>query len=73
MGSQIGRPKKSQLFKYPRLPATIVGYHTKVVTFVGPRKWLFCWPNYVIFQGITTVYKPFRSLIQKMFEAGPHK
>jgi len=32
-GSQIGDAIKSELFKYPRLPATIVEYHTKVVTF----------------------------------------
>jgi len=46
-GSHIGWAKTTQLFKYPRLPATVVRYHTKVVTFGGPS-----WPSYVIFQGI---------------------
>jgi len=31
----------------------------------------FCWSNYAIFQGITTVWKRFISLIQKTFEMGP--
>jgi len=52
-GSQIGAAKNSHLFKYLRLPATIVGYHTKAVTFGEPRKWIFCWPNNVIFQRTT--------------------
>ena len=38
-GSQIGGSKCFQLFKYPRLPDATVGYHTKVVTFGGPRKY----------------------------------
>jgi len=29
------------LFKYSWFTAKIVGYHTKVVTFEKPRKWLF--------------------------------
>jgi len=41
-GSQIGRGQKGlHLLKYQRLSATVVGYHTKVVTFCRPRKWLF--------------------------------
>jgi len=41
-GSQLGgRLKRFHLFPYPRSSATIVGYHTKVVTFCWPRKWLF--------------------------------
>ena len=35
------------------------------------KKVAFFWPNYVILQGTTTVYKRFISLIPKMFEAGP--
>jgi len=41
-GSQIGGSQKGlHLLKYQRLSATIVGYHTKVVTFCRPKKWLF--------------------------------
>ena len=56
-----------------RLSAKIIGYYTKVVTFYRPRKWLFLWPNYTIFQWITTVWKPLMSLIQGTFEAGPKR
>jgi len=51
------------------LPATIVGYHTKVVTFCRPRKWLFYWSNYAVFHnhGLKALY----TLIQKTLEAGP--
>jgi len=42
----------------------------KRLSFVG-QKWLFCWSNYPMFQGITTVWKRFISLIQKTFETGP--
>ena len=38
--SNKGAPKSLHLFKYPSFSATIVGYHTKVVTFSRPRKWL---------------------------------
>jgi len=41
-GSYIrGAEKVFYLFKYPSFSVTIVGYHTKVVTFCTPRKWLF--------------------------------
>ena len=41
-GSQIrGRQKVFTCLKYPSFSATIVGYHTKVVSFSRPRKWLF--------------------------------
>jgi len=39
--SNKGAPNSFQLFKYPSFSATIFGYHTKVVTFSRPRKWLF--------------------------------
>jgi len=55
-GSQIGRRQKGlHLFKCQRLSATIVGFHTKAVTFCRPKRGYFCWSNYVIFQGITKV------------------
>jgi len=37
-----GAPKSLHLFKYPSFSVTIIGYHTKVVTFSRPTKWLFC-------------------------------
>jgi len=41
-GSPIGvRQKGLHLLKYQRLSATVVGYHTKVVTFYRPCEWLF--------------------------------
>jgi len=41
-GSEMrGRQKVFTCLKYPSFSATIVGYHTKVVTFSKPRKWLF--------------------------------
>ena len=39
--------------------------------FVGQKSGYLCCSNYAIFQGITTVWKRFVSLIQKMFEMGP--
>jgi len=39
--SSNGAPKSIHLFRYPSFSATIVGYHTKVVTFSRPRKWIF--------------------------------
>jgi len=39
--SNKGAPKSLNLFKYPSFSEKIVGYHTKVVTFSRPRKWLF--------------------------------
>jgi len=35
---KYGEARKFQMFKYPRLPATIVGYHKTVITFGGSRK-----------------------------------
>jgi len=43
------------LFKHPKLSVKIVGYHAKVVTFLGQECGYFCWSNYAIFQGITTM------------------
>jgi len=41
-GSEMRRRQKVfTRLKYPSFSATIVGYHTKVVTFSKPRKWLF--------------------------------
>ena len=41
-GSQIrGRQNLFTCLKYPSLSAIMAGYHTKVVTFSRPRKWLF--------------------------------
>jgi len=55
-GSQIGaRQKCLHLLKYQRLPATIVVCHTKEVTICRSKSGYFCWANYAIFQGITTV------------------
>jgi len=75
VGSRIGGRQKGQkgihLFKYQRLSAIIVGCHTNVVTFCRPKSGYFCWSNYAIFQGITTVWKRLISLIQKKFETGP--
>jgi len=39
--SNKGAPKYLNLFKYPSFSATIVGYHTEVITFSKPRKWLY--------------------------------
>ena len=40
--SEIGaRQKALYLSKYRRLSVTVVEYHTKVVTFCRPRRWLF--------------------------------
>jgi len=63
-----GAPKSHPLLGYTRLSVTIVGNHAEVVTFSGQDIGYFCWSNYEIFQGITTV-KRFISLIQKTFEA----
>ena len=55
-GSQIGgRQKGLHLLKYERLSATIVVCHTKVVTFCRSKSGYFCWSNYAIFQGITSL------------------
>jgi len=71
-GSQIGgRQKCLHLLKYQRLSATIVVCHTKEVIFCRSKSGYFCWSNYAIFQGITTVWKRFISLFQKTFETGP--
>jgi len=71
-GSQIGGCHKGlHLPKYQSLCATIDGCHTKVVTFSRPKSSYICWSYHAIFQGITTVWKPFVSLIQKTFETGP--
>jgi len=40
-GSQIRGRQNLHLFKYPNFSATIVGYHTKVITFHRSRNWLF--------------------------------
>jgi len=62
-GNQIrGRQKGLHLLKYQR-SATIVGYHTWLVTFCRPNSGYISWSNYAIFQGITTVWKRFISLI----------
>ena len=64
-GSQIGeRQKCLHLLKYQRLS------ETKEVIFCRSKSGYFCWSNYAIFQGITTVWKRFISLIQKTFETG---
>jgi len=64
-GSQIGgRQKCLHLLKYQRLSAK------KEVIFCKSKSGYFCWSNYAIFQGITTVWKRFISLIQKTFETG---
>ena len=68
--SNMGRQKGLHLLKYQRLSATLVGCHTKVVTFCRPKSVYFCWSKYGIFQGISTVWKRFISLIQKIFETG---
>ena len=71
-GSQTeGRLKCLHLLKYQRLSATIVACHTKEVFFCRSKSGYFCWSNYAIFQGITTVWKRFSSLIQKKFQTGP--
>ena len=71
-GSQIGgRQKCLHLLKYQRLSATIVVCYAKEVIFCRSKNSYFCWSNYAIFQGITTVWKRFISLIQKTFETGP--
>jgi len=73
LGEQLhrGSQKGLHLLKYQRLSATVVGHNKKVVTFCRPKSGYFCWSNYAIFQGITTVWKHFISLIQKTFETGP--
>ena len=71
-GSQSGGGLKClHLLKYQRLSATIVVCHTKEVMFCRSKSGYFCWSIYAIFQGITTVWKRFISLIQKTFETGP--
>jgi len=71
-GSQIGgRQEGLHLLKYQSLSATIVGCNTEVATFCRPKSGYFCWSNYGIFQGKTTVWKRFISLIQKRFEMCP--
>jgi len=55
-GSQIeGSQKCLHLLKYQRLSATIVVCHTKEPIFCRSKSGYFCWSNYAIFQGITTV------------------
>jgi len=66
--SNWGVPRRS---KYQKLSATIVVCHTKEVTFCRSKSGYFCWSNYAIFQGKTTVWKRFISSIQKRFETGP--
>ena len=64
--SQIGgRQKCFHLLKNQRLSPT------KEVFFRRSKSGYFCWSNYAILQGITTVWKRFVSLIQKTFETGP--
>ena len=64
-GSQIGgRQNCLHLLSYQRLSAT------KEVIFCRSKSGYFCWSNYAIFQGITTIWKRFVSLIQKTFEPG---
>ena len=54
--SQIGgRQEGLHLLKYQSVSATIVGCHTKVVTFCRSKSDYFCWSNYAIYQGKTTV------------------
>jgi len=69
--SNWGRQEGLHLLKYQSLSATIVGCNTKVVAFCRPKSGYFCWSNYAIFQGKTTVWKRFVSLIQNRFESGP--
>jgi len=59
-----GSQKCLHLLKYQRLSAK------KEVIFCKSKSGYFCWSNYAIFQGITTVWKRFISLIQKTFETG---
>jgi len=66
-----GRQKYLHLLKCQRLSATIVECHMKVVTFCRSKSGYFCWSNYAIYQGITTVWKRFISLIQRTFETSP--
>ena len=59
-GSQIGGRQKcclntKGLLKYQRLSAKIVLYPTKEAIFCWSISGCFCWWNYGIFQGITTV------------------
>jgi len=54
-GGQLNTPKSIHLFKYPSFSATIVGYHTKVVTFFRSRKWLFLLVELCDLSGITKV------------------
>jgi len=68
------RQKRIHLFRYPRFSATIVEHHTKVVVrFVDQESGYFCCSNYVIFQGITTAWKRFVSIIHKTLEVGPKR
>jgi len=53
--SNRGAPKGLHSLEYQRLSATIVGCHTKVVTFCRPKCGYFCWSNYAIFQGIISL------------------
>jgi len=60
-GSQIeGRQKFLHLLKYQRLSAT------KKVIFCRLKSGYFCWSNYAVFQGRTTVWKRFIS-VQVLF------
>jgi len=55
-----GAQKVINLFKYSSLSTRTVWNHTKAVTVCRPTKWLFCWSNTAIFQGITAVWKRFK-------------
>ena len=53
--SNRGGQKGLHLLKYQRLSAKIVVCHTKEILFCRLKRGYFCWSNYGIFQGITTV------------------
>jgi len=53
--SNWGAPRSLQLLKYQSLSATIVSCNTKMVTFCRPKSGYFCWSNYAIFQGKTSL------------------
>jgi len=62
------------------LSATIVGYHTKLVTFCSQESGDFCWSYYLIFHGLTGVKELYNtnsvniwSRSQKMGASFPHK
>jgi len=64
--SNKGAPESLHLYKYPIFCVTIVWYHTKVVIFSRPRKWLFLLVNFSFLPPKEPIWQPcYKDVIER--------